>query len=274
MQKNHARVSCVELWHVEVTRHLINFICFSMPNSHGQTIHRGKDANIILPEIREDMDHAEKLQTMHRRMQIQLQVLPTRAKIALGVALILSLVTYGYIFHYFFLYNHVSDRGYLETHKCPACYGHSLCNQLQYGMGKYTGYSKLQFLNSLANIKNVNFGRFGGTEVVFKKLAHDSELHDFDEEMCSKAKMGSGCNVGDAMSKFISGSRIVTVEEVKGISDLTKCPSQRLVDQIVDKYKEKADAIDMSFPEKLGLITTLKINPEPLMLQVMCIMYT
>ena len=242
-----------------------------MPLPYGQAVQRGsgKDHAVYsLPSMTASTEQAAKLQAMHHKMQLKLKVLPTKAKIALGVALFLSLLTYGYIFHYFFIYNHVSDRDYLEVHTCPACYGNSLCRQLRYGMGKLTGYSRLQFLNSLANIKNVNYGQFGGNEVVFKKLAHNYELREFDEEMCLKANMGSGCNVGEAMSRFISGSKMVSVEEVKGLSDLTKCPSQRLVDKIVDKYQEKADAIDVSFPEKLGLIATLKINPEPLLLQV------
>ena len=195
-----------------------------------------------------------------------------RARVALGVALILCVLTYGSIFHYFLWYNHVSDMRYLETDKCPACYGRSLCQRLEYGMGKFTGYSRLQFINSLANIKNVNFGKYAGEKVVYKKLAHDNELQEFDEKICAKANKGSNCNVVDALHAVVkSGSRNIGADELKGLSDLTRCPSQRLVDKIVHMYKEKADAIDMSFPEKLSLITTLSINQEPIILQVIIV---
>lgn len=31
---------------------------------------------------------------------------------------------------------------------------------------------------------------------------------------------------------------------------------------------EKADAVDISYPEKIHLLTTLAVNPEPIILQV------
>ena len=46
------------------------------------------------------------------------------------------------------------------------------------------------------------------------------------------------------------------------------CPTERLVDKMLFAYKEKADAIDLRYPEKLQLITTLRINQEPILLQV------
>ena len=46
------------------------------------------------------------------------------------------------------------------------------------------------------------------------------------------------------------------------------CPTERLVDKMLFAYKEKADAVDLRYPEKLQLITTLRINQEPILLQV------
>ena len=53
-----------------------------------------------------------------------------------------------------------------------------------------------------------------------------------------------------------------------GLSDMTTCPSERLLDKIIFAYKEKADAVDLRYPEKLQLVTTLAINQEPIILQV------
>ena len=49
---------------------------------------------------------------------------------------------------------------------------------------------------------------------------------------------------------------------------MTLCPTPRLIDKMLFHYKEMNDAVDLSYPEKVQFATTLKINPEPIVLQV------
>lgn len=46
------------------------------------------------------------------------------------------------------------------------------------------------------------------------------------------------------------------------------CPTERLMETIYHYYIEKIDAVDLSAAEKLQLMTTLLINPEPIIIQV------
>ena len=121
------------------------------------------------------------------------------------MSFILAFWTYGYILYYSLLKNHTSETGYLETYKCPRCYGTSLCEDLLSGHAQLQGFSKLQFLNPLANLKNVNYGTYKGNPVVFKKLAHDSELQLFDEKYESKESL-----------TFLSPRKNFVVQEITG----------------------------------------------------------
>ena len=139
----------------------------------------------------------------------KIQVLPFGAKVALLATFVLAFWTYGYVFYYGFFKNHTSEMGFLESYKCPRCYGTSLCDDLSSQRAHLQGFSKLQFLNNLANLKNVNYGTYNRNPVVFKKLAHDHELAEFDTKYESKESL-----------EFLSKRKNFAVQEIKGKSFL------------------------------------------------------
>ena len=93
----------------------------------------------------------------------------------------------------------------LQTDKCPLCYGQSLCEDLKSGHATLQYLSRFQFLNGMSNMKNVNFGQYRGNAVVFKKLAHNKELTEFDAEYGR-----------DATFPGVDHTKNVHISEVKG----------------------------------------------------------
>ena len=58
------------------------------------------------------------------------------------------------------------------------------------------------------------------------------------------------------------------VQTVQGVSDMMQCPSQRLVDRSVMLYSEKTQTLEISMQEKMFFLSTLLVNSEPILLQV------
>jgi hypothetical protein len=54
--------------------------------------------------------------------------------------------------------NHLKTESFLETDKCPACFGHSICVVLKTERIQLTGWSKVRLLD-IVNIKNVHTAR-------------------------------------------------------------------------------------------------------------------
>jgi len=63
-----------------------------------------------------------------------------------------------------------------------------------------------------------------------------------------------------------SGSQWLT-SYLTGMSNLTACPTERLLEKIMDRYKEKLDAISLSARERIQLILTIMLNQEPIIFQ-------
>ena len=119
-------------------------------------------------------------------------------------------------------------------------------------------------------MKNVYLGEEEGQPIVIKRLGHSEELSRVDEELCARAHRAAGCDVAQALRASLthrSGTDWLSAYATN-MSDLTACPTPRLMERIMDKYTEKIDAIQLSATEKMYLLTTLMVNPEPLMLQV------
>ncbi|XP_054013743.1 divergent protein kinase domain 2A-like isoform X2 [Hylaeus anthracinus] len=78
-----------------------------------------------------------------------------------------------------------------ELHKCPACFGTSACNYIhKVDITPYDFYSTFSYL---FGVKNVFFGFFINNKVILKKLAHSSELNDFDRMLCENENFGHIC---------------------------------------------------------------------------------
>ena len=89
--------------------------------------------------------------------------------------------------------------GLTETHKCPACFGTSLCKHMDSGAICLTGLSRFRLLNYMDSGKNVYFGKYRNETVVLKKLAIDYELETLDREICEHVHASNHCDVTHAI---------------------------------------------------------------------------
>ncbi|CAG0879726.1 unnamed protein product [Darwinula stevensoni] len=179
-----------------------------------------------------------------------------------------------------------------EAGKCPACFGTSLCPDAEEGRLRLWGRSSASLLPAsllsatLLNVRNVYWGvwtvqdSFRGDKdmpVVFKKLAHDSELRELDRRICQAANMSSDCDVstaGTRLSHSLDGDwdwdRGLSL--VKALAGPTRssdpsplaCPSRRLLTSMRTLFLGLAQE-----PLGLPLLLLLALNPEPILLEMM-----
>ena len=173
---------------------------------------------------------------------------------------------------------------FLNLNKCPFCYGIDICDELidKNGFSKYYitfdeaksyFYMNSYILQNIFNIKNIWFGieNFSGKELVFKKLAHNSELLSFDltESFCLDNKnMPEVCKTSIAylnasiLNEKLNENNLAKISKLLEIQ-CTECFSQRLIDKIYSETNQHS-----YLTQNTMLLTTLKINPEPIVLQV------
>ncbi|XP_046333377.2 divergent protein kinase domain 2A-like [Haliotis rufescens] len=196
--------------------------------------------------------------------------LPTRAKFLFGSSLVVSVLFYGFIIRSFFK-NDLMDEHFLETDKCPACYGMSACGQFFYDRVKFTGWSKLRFLDRV-NIKNVHFADHQDlNSVVIKKLSHDSEIQAIDDKICSDGNRPAGCDIARVIYITNTAQTLkkgpIQPETLKGEASMFTCGSYRLLDRLWHYYKERLKKKEIFFRDKIQLWYISMVNTEPLMLQ-------
>lgn len=204
-----------------------------------------------------------------------LRRLSWRTKCFLLSTLLLSLYIYGSLI-LSLTRNHLADDHFLQTDKCPACYGHSLCWAFKDGQIKLKGWSQVRLLD-FVNIKNVHMAEHThqGNKVVLKKLAHDKELDEIDERLCQDALRPVGCDIARVLLRTNTGDEIrrlgLLPKHLKGTASMFSCPTYNLIDKVLENYKEKLkpDNPEVLTRDKLQLYVTAITNPEPLMLQVM-----
>ncbi|KAI0216159.1 Divergent protein kinase domain 2A [Lamellibrachia satsuma] len=155
-----------------------------------------------------------------------------------------------------------------EREKCPACFGTSLCEAINSGAIYLTGSSRFRLLNYMANLKNVYFGNYREKLVVLKKLAHDDELQEADEKICARAQATKHCDVSEAMKEVNVTNTWSLGKVITEVPTLTVCPSDHLFDRMLDTYTERSKGQPLSPREQLSLVTTLLVNPEPVILQM------
>ncbi|CAH1781099.1 unnamed protein product, partial [Owenia fusiformis] len=190
------------------------------------------------------------------------------AKTILGVSFVLSIILYTSIFLYLNTQS-IDDLHVLGIDTCPACYGTNLCDSFKNGDVTATGWSKLKFWHWI-NIKNVHTGTFHNKKVIMKKLAHDEEIAAIDNKICKSAQLDANCDIKTAIQKssLFQHTDKIYIDEVKGLSDLVTCPSERLIADIKSAYLQTENKKTFTFQDKMKLMTMLMINPEPLMLQI------
>jgi len=113
-----------------------------------------------------------------------------------------------------------------------------------------------------------NAGVAHGKAVMLTRLASSQDIAAWEEHICLLAQQSHGCEVSKAAVKALmaSGSRWLT-SYVTGMSSLTACPTERLLEKIMDRYKEKLDAVNLSAIERMQLIVTIMLNQEPIIFQ-------
>ena len=163
----------------------------------------------------------------------------------------------------------ISDDSFNQESKCPLCYGKSLCEKLKkfkpFQLESKTFTDDTYLFNRFINIKNVYFAKYNFFQkIVIKKLAHNDELKKFDEfeKRCSRSDSLK------CITKILhSNYKFVTPHTFNNHDiEFGTCLSDRLIDLMYKTYQEyESDdrkIVDMS------LLTTLKINPEPIVLQM------
>ncbi|KAF8785558.1 Divergent protein kinase domain 2A like protein [Argiope bruennichi] len=167
-----------------------------------------------------------------------------------------------------------SSEEFTNVDLCPACYGRDLCPQFFHGDISLLGISKLRYLKSS---KNVFLGKLSNNRVVLKKLAHDSEIANMDKLLCDKANL-SPCDVKDAVKILIHKHLEIPdsfhfknlIKTLDSSTDITRCPSERLITYLQDQLNMKRKLIDFEDVGSHGLgelMYGLLLNPEGIILQ-------
>ena len=167
----------------------------------------------------------------------------------------------------------LSDENFLNLKSCPFCYGHSLCSNIQFKTGFFNFklskslHNKYLF-QDLFNIKNVFFldETVSGGKAVLKKLAHSHELNSFDSKDLNSMKNFLMQN-RDKFEKQFESDFFRKASEHLGIQILT-CFTPRLARRVYKTFHEEETSARNFTIKNLILLTTLKINPEPVVLQV------
>ncbi len=178
-----------------------------------------------------------------------------------------------YNLFFFLTTNHLENPDFVGINKCPACYGTSMCEEFSNGYLSLSSYSRMRFLD-IVNVKNVFYGwhKQLNSDVILKRLGHNTELASFDRDICKNAGAGVDCDVAKSIFKT-KFSRVLetdklTITDTEGLSDVVRCPSERLLDRITTKFMENIPANTPTRRWKMMLMTTLAINPEPIMYMV------
>jgi Protein-kinase domain of FAM69 len=104
--------------------------------------------------------------------------------------------------------------------------------------------------------------------VTLKKLGRNRDIEAWERRICSSAGQQEGCDVSKAATKaFTASGTKWMVSHLKGMSNMTACPTERLLEKLMDRYREKLDAIDLSARERIQLVTTIMLSQEPILLQ-------
>ncbi|XP_005106013.1 divergent protein kinase domain 2A [Aplysia californica] len=205
---------------------------------------------------------------------LRFRLMPSRAKFVIFLSGILSVFFYLYLGHWVFATD--SDKALeslLDTEKCPACFGYSACGLLYNKQLKLSGTSRYRLLDMI-NGKNVHFGllEYDDREVVLKKLATDTELKATDKMLCEDAKRQEGCDIARVIVRTDIGAPLFKGDLTPKILEKTGgfmfyCPSYRLVDRMWNYFQEFKKKNDIFVSDKMQVLYTGFVNPEPLILQ-------
>ncbi len=172
----------------------------------------------------------------------------------------------------------ISDEKFINLNECPFCFGTSLCQDFLFNIKRnfeIIGSDGLFLINtylfhSLFNIKNVYFVRdkLSNQTFVFKKLGHNEELDEFDSNLNFKRLINLESSQSFILKNKLSLKMFKKYSNELNI-EIGKCFTERLLNMLYENYIE----VNNDFvTTNVNLITSLKINPEPIVLQV-CLFY-
>ncbi|KAM4819407.1 divergent protein kinase domain 2B [Thomomys bottae] len=174
-------------------------------------------------------------------------------------------------------------RTFLGLDKCNACIGTSICKKFF--------KEEIRFDNSLASdlelppddlpSYSANYSDDSKTwrPVEIFRLASKEQNEIADKRICASASAPKTCSIERILrktgrfQKWLQAKRL-TPDLVQGLpSPFLRCPSQRLLDRVVRRYAEVADAGSIFMEhftdrDKLRLLYTLAVNAHPILLQI------
>ncbi|WAR27563.1 DIK2A-like protein [Mya arenaria] len=203
-----------------------------------------------------DSANSEMISTL-KRSTLRLKHIPLKAKCFI-ITIVLLAIYLGTTIYLSLRENRLTKEEFLDVYKCPACYGHSFCFNFFDNQFDLTGISKYSMLD-VVNVKNVHFAfhKEHNHRVVLKKLAHTVEIKRVDDQICTESFREPGCDVArrfvlSTIGKDISKNGL----QPKHFKDTTFI------------YQEKYKGTIVTTDINLQLLYTARVNPEPLMLQV------
>lgn len=216
---------------------------------------------------------ATEAMTSLKRSTFRLKQMPLKAKCFFVFFIVICVYFFGAIY-LTWKDNRLTKEEFLEVQKCPACYGHKFCFSLFDDQFDLSGMSKYHMLDVI-NVKNVHFAyhKRRGHQVVVKKLAHNDEIQKVDDGICEDSVVDPGCDVAKRfvvtkLAQDITRNGLLP-QHLKDTTFMFLCVTHKLIDRVLEKYMEKVHwSGEISMDDKLQVLFTAKVNPEPLILQV------
>lgn len=221
----------------------------------------------------ESSSSATEVMTSLKRSTFHLRQIPLKAKCFFVLFVVICVYLFGAIY-LTWKDNRLTKEEFLEVYKCPACYGHKFCFSLFDDQFDFTGMSKYKMFDVI-NVKNVHFAyhKRKGHQVVIKKLAHNDEIQIVDDAICKDSVVDPGCDVAKRYVVTKTAQDItkngLLPRHLKDTTFMFLCVTHKLIDRVLEKYTEKYHwSGEISMDDKLQVLYTAKVNPEPLILQV------
>uniref|UniRef100_A0A0D9RN22 Divergent protein kinase domain 2B n=1 Tax=Chlorocebus sabaeus TaxID=60711 RepID=A0A0D9RN22_CHLSB len=174
-------------------------------------------------------------------------------------------------------------RTFLGLDKCNACIGTSICKKFfkeeirsDNWLASHLGLPPDFLLSYPANYSDDS--KIWRPVEIFRLVSkYQNEISD--RRICASASAPRTCSIErvlrktERFQKWLQAKRL-TPDLVQGLaSPLLRCPSQRLLDRVVRRYAEVADAGSIFMDhftdrDKLRLLYTLAVNSHPILLQL------
>ncbi|XP_036990933.2 divergent protein kinase domain 2B [Artibeus jamaicensis] len=174
-------------------------------------------------------------------------------------------------------------RTFLGLDKCNACIGTSICKKFFKEEIRFDNWLAshlelpLDYLLSYPANYSDDSKTWRPVEICRLISKHQNEISD--QRICASAAAPKTCSIEHVLrktrrfQKWLQAKRL-TPDLVQGLpSPLLRCPSQRLLDRVVRRYAEVADAGSIFMDhftdrDKLRLLYTLAVNTHPILLQI------